>query len=95
MRDGEVNRPSVELSGLTNTREIVPHATSQEDKAWERSDWGADVRGERELWRYAEGVIAERKESNLRSWSLANRDAVSQHRGLSSGVASGKSAGSR
>ena len=56
---------------------------------------GVDVRGERKLWRYAEWVIAERKESNLRSWSLENRDAVSQHRGLSSGVASGKSVGSR
>jgi hypothetical protein len=56
---------------------------------------GEDARGERELWRYAEWVIAERKESNLCSWSLENRDAVSQHRGLSSGVASGKSAGSR
>jgi hypothetical protein len=95
MRDGEVNRPSVEPSGLTSAREIAPHATSQEDKAWGRSDWGGDARGERELWRYAEWVIAERKESNLRSWSLENRDAVSQHRGLSSGVASGKSAGSR
>ena len=55
---------------------------------------GDDVRGKREIWQYAEWVIAERKESNLRSWSLANRDAVSQHRGLSSGVASGKSVGS-
>ena len=27
-------------SGLTNAREIVPHATSQEDKAWGRSDGG-------------------------------------------------------
>jgi hypothetical protein len=36
-------------------------------------------------------VIVEKKESNLRSRSLANRDSVSQHRGLSSGVASGKS----
>jgi hypothetical protein len=40
-------------------------------------------------------VIAEKKESNLHSRSLENRDAVSQHRGLSSGVASGKSVGSR
>jgi hypothetical protein len=39
-------------------------------------------------------MIAEKKESNLRSRSLKNRDAVSQHRGLSSGVASGKSIGS-
>ena len=28
MRDGEVNRPSVEPSGLTGMREIVLHATS-------------------------------------------------------------------
>jgi hypothetical protein len=40
MRDGEVNHPSVELSGLSNAREIVPHVTSQEDKAWGRSNWG-------------------------------------------------------
>jgi hypothetical protein len=84
MRDGEVNHPSIEPSGLTSTREIMPHATSQEDKVWGRSDWG-DMRGERELWQYAEWVIAERKESNLRSWSLENKDIVSQHRGLSSG----------
>jgi hypothetical protein len=49
MRDGEVNRPSVEPSDLTSGREIAPHATSQEDKAWGRSDWGADARGGREL----------------------------------------------
>ena len=41
-----MNRPSVEPSDLTSTREIVPHATSQEDKAWGRSDWG-QTRGER------------------------------------------------
>jgi hypothetical protein len=40
MRDGEVNHPSVELSGLTSEREIMLHATSQEDKVWGRSDWG-------------------------------------------------------
>jgi hypothetical protein len=90
-----VNHPSVEPSCLTSAREIAPHATSQEDKAWGEKQLGADARGERELWLYAEWVIAERKESNLRSWSLENRDVVSQHRGLSSGVASGKSAGSR
>ena len=54
---------------------------------------GVDAR--RKIWHYAEWVIEERKDCNLRSWSLENRDAVSQHRGLSSGVASGKSAGSR
>jgi hypothetical protein len=47
MRDGEVNRPSVEPSSLTIVREIAPHATSQEDKAWGRSDWG-QTRGEKE-----------------------------------------------
>ena len=47
----------------------------------------------RELWKYAEGVIVERKESNLHSRSLENKDSVSQHRGLRSGVASGKSIG--
>ena len=93
MRDGEVNRPSIESLGLTSVREIVPHATSQEDKAWGEKRLGEDARGERELWLYVEWVIAERKESSLRSWSLENGDAVSQHRGLSSGVASGKSAG--
>ena len=47
MRDGEVNHPSVEPSGLTSVRKIVPHATSQEDKVWGRSDWG-QTRGEEE-----------------------------------------------
>jgi hypothetical protein len=42
-----VNRPSVEPSGLTSTREIALHVTSQEDKAWGRSDWGK-MRGEEE-----------------------------------------------
>ena len=50
-----------------------------------------DVRERRELWKNTEWVIAEKKESNLCSWSLENKDSVSQHRGLSSGVASGKS----
>jgi hypothetical protein len=49
MRDGEVNRPSVEPSGLTSAREIAPHATSQEDKAWGRSDWGQTRVEERTL----------------------------------------------
>ena len=39
MRDGMVNRPSVEPSGLIGVRVIVPHATSQEDKAYGRSDF--------------------------------------------------------
>jgi hypothetical protein len=42
-----VNRPSIEPSCLTSAREIAPHATSQEDKAWGRSDWG-QTRGEEE-----------------------------------------------
>jgi hypothetical protein len=46
-----VNRPSVEPSGLISARVIVPHATSREDKAYGRSDWG-QTRGE--LWHYAE-----------------------------------------
>jgi hypothetical protein len=40
-----VNRPSVEPSGLTSARVIAPHATSQEDKAWGRSDWGGRREG--------------------------------------------------
>jgi hypothetical protein len=72
----------------------VPHTTLQEDKAWGEKRLGADTMGGRELWQYVEWVIVERKESNLHSWSLEKRDAVSQHRGLISGVASGKSAGS-
>jgi hypothetical protein len=34
-----VNHPSVEPSGLIGARVIVPHATSQEDKAYGRSDF--------------------------------------------------------
>ena len=48
MRDGEVNFPSIEPSGLTGVREIVPHTTSQEDKVWGRSDWGGTTQGEKE-----------------------------------------------
>jgi hypothetical protein len=33
-----VNRPSVEPSGLISAREIAPHATSREDKAYGRGD---------------------------------------------------------
>jgi hypothetical protein len=40
MMDGMVNRPSVEPSGLISMREIVPHVTLQENKAYGRSDWG-------------------------------------------------------
>ena len=29
---GGVNHPSIEPSGLTSAREIMPHATSQEEK---------------------------------------------------------------
>ena len=52
MRDGEVNCLSIESSGLINARVIVPHATSQEDKAYGRSDGRGQTRGE--LWDYAE-----------------------------------------
>jgi hypothetical protein len=93
MRDGMVNRPSVEPSGLISARVIVPHATSQEDKAYGRSDWGADARGTLALRR-----VSDSREEGLQPSLLVTgrqRDAVSQHRGLSSGVASGKSAGSR
>jgi hypothetical protein len=45
MRDGEVNCPSVEPS--TSAREITSHTTSQEDKAWGRSDWGGRREGKR------------------------------------------------
>jgi hypothetical protein len=38
MRDGEVNRLSVEPSGLISVRVIMPHVTLQEDKAWGRSN---------------------------------------------------------
>jgi hypothetical protein len=51
MRDGDVNHPSVEPSGPTGVREIAPHATSQEDKVWGRSDWGR-TRGEEENFGY-------------------------------------------
>ena len=34
MRDGMVNRPSVESSGLIDARVIMPHTTSREDKAY-------------------------------------------------------------
>ena len=33
-----MNRPSVEPLGLISARVIAPHTTSQEDKAWGRSD---------------------------------------------------------
>jgi hypothetical protein len=38
MRDGMVNRPSVEPSGLIGERVILPHATSRKDKAYGGSD---------------------------------------------------------
>jgi hypothetical protein len=90
-----VNLPSVEPSGLISARVIAPHATSQEDKAWGRSDCeGADAREN-------SGItcrVSDSREEGLQPSLLVTgkqRDAVSQHRGLSSGVASGKSAGSR
>ena len=44
MRDGEVNRPSIEPSGLTSAREIAPHATSQEEKGMREKREGIDAR---------------------------------------------------
>jgi hypothetical protein len=42
-----VNRPSVESSGLTTARKIVPHATSPKGKRQEEcADQGADAREE-------------------------------------------------
>jgi hypothetical protein len=89
-----VNRPSVEPSGLIDARVIVPHTTSQEDKAYGRSDGGggADARGTLALRR-----VSDSREEGLQPSLLVTgrqRDAVSEHRGLSSGVASGKSVGS-
>ena len=94
MRDGEVNHLFVEPLGLISVRVITPHATSQEDKAWGRSDLErADARGTLALRR-----VSDSREEGLQPSLLVTgrqRDAVSKHRGLSSGVASGKSAGSR
>ena len=39
MMDGMVNRPFIEPSGLISVRVIVPHATSQEDKAYGKRDF--------------------------------------------------------
>jgi hypothetical protein len=52
---------------------------------------GGQTRGE--LWQFLRRVSDRREEDcNLRSWALADRETqVSGHRGLSSGVASGKS----
>jgi hypothetical protein len=89
-----VNRPSVEPSSLISARVIMPHATSQEDKAYGRSDWGGGTRGET----LALHRVGDSREEGLQPSLLVNgrqRDTISQHRGLSSGVASGKSAGSR
>ena len=88
-----VNRPSIEPSGLISAMEIAPHATSQEDKAWGRSNCGGDARGTLALRR-----VSDSREEGLQPLLLVTgrqRDAVSQHRGLSSGVASSKSVGSR
>jgi hypothetical protein len=46
MRDGMVSCMSVEPSGLISARVIVPHATSQEDKAYGRRDCEGGTRGE-------------------------------------------------
>jgi hypothetical protein len=52
---------------------------------------GGRREGRKRTLENTELVIAEKGESNPHSRSLENRDAVSHHRGLSSGVASGKS----
>jgi hypothetical protein len=87
-----VNRLSVEPSGLISTRVIAPHATLQKDKAWGRSDCKrVDMRGTLALRR-----VSDSREEGLQPSLLVTgreRDAVSQHRGLNSMVASGKSAG--
>jgi hypothetical protein len=91
-----VNRPSIEPSGLIGMRVIVPHATSREDKAYGRSDGRGQTRGE--LWQFFLHRVSDSREEGLQPSLLVTgrrRDAVSEHRGLSSGVASGKSVGSR
>jgi hypothetical protein len=78
-----------------SARVIVPHATSREDKAYGWNDCGGGREGNSGNF-YAEWVIAEREDCNLRSWTLEDRKTqVSGRRGLSSGVASGKSSRSR
>jgi hypothetical protein len=91
---GGLNHPSVEPSGLTSAREIVPHTTSQEEKCVREKRKGADAREGGRTLEICRVSDSREGESNPRSRSLENRDAVSQHRGLSSGVASGKSIGS-
>jgi hypothetical protein len=66
----------------------MPHATSQEDKVYGRSDRGGTLALRR---------VGDSREEGLQPSLLVTgrqRDTVSQHRGLSSGVASGKSTGS-
>ena len=45
MRYGEVNHPSVEPLDLTSAREIMPHATSQEEKGVREKREGARCEG--------------------------------------------------
>ena len=90
-----VNRPSIEPLGLIDARVILPHATSREDKAYGRSDGRGQMRGE--LWQFLRRV-SDSREGGLQPSLLVTgrrRDAVLEHRGLRSGVASGKSVGSR
>ena len=48
-----MNRPSVELLGLTSVREIVPHATSQEEKGMrEKREGGRREGRKRTLEKY-------------------------------------------
>ena len=57
----EVNLPSVEPSDLIIVRVIAPHATSQEDKVWGRSDGG----GRHEGRTLAICIVSDSKEEGL------------------------------
>ena len=46
---GEVNHPSVGVSGMTSTREIMSHATSKEEKGVREKHEGTDARKGRTL----------------------------------------------
>jgi hypothetical protein len=66
MRDGRVNRPSIEPSGLISARKIAPHTTSREDKAYGRGD--RERRGGQtrvELWQFFLRRVSDSKEEGL------------------------------
>ena len=73
----------------------MPHATLPERKKEEGVCDHGQTRGRENSGKICRVSDSGKKESNLHSRSLADRDTVSQYRGLSSGVASGKSVGSR